>query len=114
MARRSLGSAAAAVHLEGAVEVADVEAVAVELALEGGVAALRLAVDDLEHVVQSEVRLRGEEEGRGVWVIGDDTKDHPEYASDPSILTETGYREGCELGGVASAACWGTELPRAG
>ena len=65
MARRSLGSAAAAVHLEGAVEVADVEAVAVELALEGGVAALRLAVDDLEHVVQSEVRLRGEEEGRG-------------------------------------------------
>ena len=47
--------AAAAVHLEGAVEVADVEAVAVELALEGGVAALRLAVDDLEHVVQSKV-----------------------------------------------------------
>ena len=45
-------------------EVADVEAVAVELALEGGVAALRLAVDDLEHVVQSEVRLRGEEEER--------------------------------------------------
>ena len=46
-------------------EVADVEAVAVELALEGGVAALRLAVDDLEHVVQSEVRLRREEEERG-------------------------------------------------
>ena len=46
-------------------EVADVEAVAVELALEGGVAALRLAVDDLEHVVQSEARLRREEEERG-------------------------------------------------
>ena len=54
-----------AVHLEGAVEVADVEAVAVELALEGGVAALRLAIDDLEHVIQREVRLRREEEERG-------------------------------------------------
>ena len=53
---RPLGSSRrSGAHLEGAVEVADVEAVAVELALEGGVAALRLAVDDLEHVVQSEV-----------------------------------------------------------
>ena len=53
-------------------EVADVEAVAVELALKGGVAALRLAIDDIEHVVQSEVRLRREEEERGeeeAWAV---------------------------------------------
>ena len=52
-----------------------------------------------------------EEDGRGVWVVGDDTKNHPEYASEPSILTETGYREGCALG-VSSAACWGAQLMR--
>ena len=69
---------------------------------------------DHQIVVACSSVASGEEEGRGVWVVGDDTKDHPEYASDPSILTETGYREGCALGGVASAACWGTELLRSG
>ena len=51
-----------------------------------------------------------EEEEEGVWVVGDDTKHHPESASKPTIVTETGYREDCQLGGVQMLACWGQVL----